>query len=47
MLTILGGRERTRAEFEELCRRAGFTLTDVIQLPPPVAFSVLEATPAG
>jgi hypothetical protein len=47
MLTILGGRERTRAEFEELCLRAGFTLTDVIQLPPPVAFSVLEATPAG
>jgi hypothetical protein len=46
MLTLLGGQERTRAEFESVCRRAGFTLTDVIPLPPPVAFSILEAVPA-
>jgi hypothetical protein len=46
MLTLLGGQERTRGEFEAVCRRAGFTLTNVIPLPPPVAFSILEATPA-
>jgi hypothetical protein len=46
MLVLLGGRERTRTEFDTLCRRAGFTLTDVIPLPPPVPFSVLEAAPA-
>jgi hypothetical protein len=46
MLVLLGGRERTRAEFDTLCRRADFTLTEVIPLPPPVPFSVFEATPA-
>lgn len=45
MLTLLGGQERTRAEFETVCQRAGFELTDVIPLPPPAAFSILEATP--
>ena len=46
MLVNLGGRERTRADFERLCRRAGFTLTGVRTLPPPAAFSLLETTPA-
>lgn len=46
MLTLLGGKERTRSEFESICQRAGFTLNDVIPLPPPAAFSILEATPA-
>jgi hypothetical protein len=46
MLTLLGGKERTRTEFATLCERAGFTLTDVTPLPPPAAFSLLEATPA-
>jgi O-methyltransferase domain/Dimerisation domain len=45
MLVNTGGRERTRADFEQLCARAGFTLRTVSQLPPPVAISVLEATP--
>ena len=39
------GRERTRADFEQLCERAGFTLQAVTPLPPPVSISVLEATP--
>jgi hypothetical protein len=46
MMLLVGGRERTRAEFDTLCQRAGFTLTDVIPLPRPAVFSVLEATPA-
>jgi hypothetical protein len=45
MLVNLGGKERTRAEFEALCEQSGFELTNVIPLPPPVAFSVLEASP--
>lgn len=47
MLVNLGGKERTRAEFEALCEQSGFELTNVIPLPPPVAFSVLEASPRG
>jgi O-methyltransferase domain/Dimerisation domain len=45
MLVNLGGRERTRAEFEELCSDTGFRLTSVTPLPPPAAFSLLEAEP--
>jgi hypothetical protein len=45
MLVNLGGRERTRTDFGELCNRAGFALTAVISLPPPAAFCLIEATP--
>ncbi|MCT2582115.1 methyltransferase [Actinophytocola gossypii] len=44
MLVNLGGRERTRADFDALCRRCGFALTDVVDLPP-AAFRIIEATP--
>ena len=44
MLVNLGGQERTRAEFETVCSRAGFTITAVHPLIPP-AYSVLEAMP--
>lgn len=46
MLTNLGGRERTRAEFDALCRRAGFTETTVLPLAPGFPIRALEATPA-
>jgi hypothetical protein len=46
MLVNVGGRERTREDFDDLCARAGFVLTDVIPLPPPHAFSLIEAAPA-
>jgi hypothetical protein len=45
MMVLLGGRERTRADFEKLCADAGFRLTAVTPLPPPAAFSLLEAEP--
>lgn len=44
MLVNIGGRERTRGEFERLCARAGFTLTDV--RPLEYGFCLIEATPA-
>ncbi|MBB5153127.1 methyltransferase [Saccharopolyspora phatthalungensis] len=47
MLVNLGGRERTRADFEDLCRLAGLTLTRILPLPPPSPFSLIEAAPAG
>jgi SAM-dependent methyltransferase len=37
------GRGRTQAEFESLCARAGFTVTEHTLLPPPMAFSLIEA----
>lgn len=46
MLVNVGGRERTRTDFDELCRRAGFALTSITPLPPPGAFCLIEATPA-
>jgi hypothetical protein len=46
MLVNVGGRERTQADFEDLCQRSGFTLTGVTPLPPPNAFSLIEAAPA-
>lgn len=46
MLVNVGGRERTRADFEDLCRRSGFRLVTVTALPPPVVFSAIEAMPA-
>lgn len=43
MRLIGGGRGRTQAEFETLCVRAGFTVTSSTLLPPPTAFSMIEA----
>jgi len=45
MMVNLGGRLRTRSDFEQLCARAGFTVQTVTPLPPPVGISVQEATP--
>lgn len=46
MLVNLGGRERTRGDFEQLCHDAGFNLDGVTPLPPPSSFALIEATPA-
>ncbi|MEU6151816.1 methyltransferase [Actinosynnema sp. NPDC047251] len=46
MMVLVGGKERTRADFERLCDRAGFAVTGVVELPPHVDFSVIEAKPA-
>lgn len=44
MLFLLGGRQRTREEYEVLLRDAGFALENEIDAPGGV--SILEATPA-
>jgi O-methyltransferase domain/Dimerisation domain len=44
MLVAVGGKERTRAEWTNLLRRAGFRLNRVVETATPV--SVIEATPA-
>ena len=44
MLAVVGGRERTRAEYGELLSRAGFGLTQVLDLES-MPWSVIEATP--
>lgn len=43
MLVNVGGQERTRAEFETLLSGNGFTVDDVIPLPPS-GFCLIEAT---
>lgn len=43
MLVLLDGKERTAAEFGELCARSGFVLDKITPLPAPAAFSVIEA----
>ncbi|RSO04298.1 methyltransferase [Streptomyces sp. WAC 05379] len=43
MLVNVGGRERTRQDFEEVCRRAGLTVTDVTPLADAEPFSLIEA----
>jgi hypothetical protein len=43
MLVKHGGCERTRTDYEELCRRAGFTVTGITPLPTATAFSIVEA----
>ncbi|MGW7574438.1 hypothetical protein [Streptomyces sp. NPDC054765] len=40
-----GRRERTRDDFERLCRAAGFAVRTVPRLPRPSRFSVIEAEP--
>ncbi|WP_405063998.1 acetylserotonin O-methyltransferase [Kribbella sp. NBC_01505] len=45
MLVNVGGRERTRADFDALLQRSGFSLTAIHALPPEVGFWLIEATP--
>ncbi|WP_195911084.1 methyltransferase [Streptomyces kaniharaensis] len=47
MHLIGAARGRTRAQFEGLCARAGFTVTRFALLPAPMAFSMIEAVPGG
>jgi hypothetical protein len=44
MLIVVGGKERTRAEWTDLLGRAGFRLDRVVHTATPV--SIVEATPA-
>ncbi|MFD0900462.1 methyltransferase [Actinomadura sediminis] len=46
MMNALGGRERTREDFEDLCRAAGFEVARVGRLDP-VDISLIEAVPGG
>ncbi|MEU3727920.1 methyltransferase [Streptomyces sp. NPDC033538] len=43
MLVNVGGRERTRRDFEEVCHRAGLALTSVTPLAEAAPFSLIEA----
>lgn len=43
MLVNVGGRERTRREFEDVCHRAGLSLTSVTPLAEAAPFSLIEA----
>ncbi|MEU7190898.1 methyltransferase [Streptomyces sp. NPDC045369] len=43
MLVTVGGRERTRADFETLCATAGFKITGLTPLPTADALFVIEA----
>jgi hypothetical protein len=45
MLVNLGGKERTRAEFEALLSGSGFTVSEVVPLPPS-GFCLIEAVPS-
>ncbi|MEV6398857.1 methyltransferase [Streptomyces sp. NPDC051907] len=46
MLVNVGGRERTRADFEAVCRRAGLAVTSISSLPAPNTFCLIEARAA-
>lgn len=46
MLVNMGGQERTRGEYETLCRQAGFAVTAVHPTVLPTSYSLIEATPA-
>ncbi|WP_411079673.1 methyltransferase [Streptomyces sp. cmx-18-6] len=43
MLVNVGGRERTRKDFENVCRRAGLSLTSVTPLAEAAPFALIEA----
>ncbi|APU38503.1 MULTISPECIES: methyltransferase [unclassified Streptomyces] len=51
MMVNVGGRERTRADFEEVCRRAALRVTSVTPLAGAAPYSLIEAVaheaPAG
>ncbi|MET8184076.1 methyltransferase [Streptomyces sp. NPDC005336] len=46
MLVNVGGMERTRADFEDVCRRAGLSLTSVTPLERADPYCLIEATAA-
>ena len=46
MLVMLGGRERTEAEFQALFAAAGFQWQRTLSLPGTTGFSLIEAIPA-
>jgi SAM-dependent methyltransferase len=46
MLVMAGGCERTEAEYRTLFAAAGFKLTNVVPLPSPFSFSVIEGVRA-
>ncbi|MFV0129767.1 methyltransferase [Streptomyces sp. HMX112] len=46
MMVLVGGRERTRADFDALCAQADLRVTDVVPLPSHVGLSVIEIAPA-
>ncbi|MFK0174888.1 methyltransferase [Streptomyces xanthochromogenes] len=43
MLVNVGGRERTRADFEDLCRRAGLAVVSVVPLEGAAPYFLIEA----
>ncbi|WP_411757569.1 methyltransferase [Streptomyces venezuelae] len=43
MMVNVGGRERTREDFEELCRQAGLRVTSVTPLAEAAPYSLIEA----
>ncbi|GHH42969.1 hypothetical protein [Streptomyces candidus] len=43
MLVNVGGRERTRKDFEDVCHRAGLSVTSVTPLQEAAPFSLIEA----
>ncbi|OKI07291.1 methyltransferase [Streptomyces sp. CB02923] len=43
MMVNVGGRERTRADFEDLCTKAAFKITGLTPLPSPDPFVLIEA----
>ncbi|MFE0100716.1 methyltransferase [Streptomyces sp. NPDC059009] len=43
MLANVSGRERTRADFDEVCRQAGLTIVSVTPVPAPSTFCLIEA----
>jgi hypothetical protein len=47
MLTLLDGRERTAAGYEQLLGAAGFRLARVVPTQSPAGVSILEAAPAA
>ncbi|MFF8642508.1 methyltransferase [Streptomyces sp. NPDC015345] len=47
MLVNVGGRERTRRDFDDVCARAGLRVTSVTPLREAAPFSVIEAEPVG
>jgi len=43
IMTMTSGRERTEAEFRQLCASAGLRVLGVLTLPPPATLSIVEA----
>ncbi|GAA2612785.1 methyltransferase [Streptomyces axinellae] len=46
MLVNVGGRERTREDFTELCRTAGFAVSSFTPIGPDGGYCAIEAVPA-